>query len=72
MMLPMEITNDGDGFSAVVPSITGCESWAHTEDEVLDKIKELAAYYMKLPAGHKIKTDVVHRSASLIKYRLIL
>lgn len=72
MMLPMEITNDGDGFTAVIPSIAGCESWAHTEEEALEKIKELAIYYMKLPAGKKIKTDIIHRSSTLIQYRLIL
>ena len=41
MVLDLIITKTDDGFTADVPSVKGCESWAHTEDEVVEKTLEL-------------------------------
>jgi hypothetical protein len=49
MVLTMILTKTDDGFTAEVPSIKGCESWAHDEDTVIDKTLDLVAFYMKLP-----------------------
>ncbi len=71
VVLPLIITNDGDGFNAEIPTLPGCESWAHTEEEVIEKISELARYYMKLPPSKKIKTDLKEKAGNTIHYRLI-
>lgn len=52
MLLNMIVTKTNDGYIAEVPSIKGCESWAHDEDTVIDKTLDLTAYYMKLPQAH--------------------
>lgn len=49
MTLTMIVTKTDDGFTAEVPSIKGCESWAHDEDTVIDKTLDLVAFYLKLP-----------------------
>lgn len=48
----MVVTKTVDGFTAEVPSLRGCESWAHDEDTVIDKTLDLAAFYLKLPQPH--------------------
>lgn len=47
MILDVVVYNSDDGFTAEIPSLKGCESWAHDEDTVLQKIQEMAAYYLK-------------------------
>jgi len=47
MVLDLIVHRTDDGFTAEVPSIKGCETWAPTEDEVLEKIEELTRYYLK-------------------------
>jgi predicted RNase H-like HicB family nuclease len=32
MVIDLIITKTNDGYTAEVPSIKGCESWAHDED----------------------------------------
>lgn len=60
MVLNMVVTKTVDGFTAEVPSLRGCESWAHDEDTVIDKTLDLAAFYLKLPQAYfaleKIRT----------------
>lgn len=52
MVLTMVVTKTADGFTAEVPSLKGCESWAHDEESVIDKTLDLTAYYLKLPQPH--------------------
>ena len=47
MVLDILIEKSDDGFTAEVPSLKGCESWAHDEDTVIDKVVELASFYLK-------------------------
>jgi hypothetical protein len=47
MILDIIVTRSDDGCTAEIPSLKGCECWAHDEETVLDKIIELAAYYLK-------------------------
>jgi predicted RNase H-like HicB family nuclease len=49
MTLTMIVIKTDDGYTAEVPSIKGCESWAHDEDTVIDKTLDLVAFYLKLP-----------------------
>jgi len=45
-----------EGIIASVPSIRECETWAHTEDEALDKLLERFAYFVgkSFPFQHKL------------------
>jgi len=70
MVLDIIITKTNDGYTAEVPSINGCESWAHDEDTVLSKILELAAFYLKTDIK-KFKLDKARRLKSQSIYKLI-
>jgi predicted RNase H-like HicB family nuclease len=71
MVLDLIVYFSDDGFSSEVPSIKGCESWAHTEDEVIDKTVEIARFYLKLPESVKIKVDKARKEENRNIYKLI-
>jgi predicted RNase H-like HicB family nuclease len=71
MVLDLIIQNTDDGFNSEVPSIKGCESWAHTEDEVIDKTVELVRFYLKIAATVKIKADKARKEEDRSIYKLI-
>jgi predicted RNase H-like HicB family nuclease len=70
MILDVVVTNTGDGFTAEIPSITGCESWAHDEDTVLSKILELAAFYLKTDVK-KFELDKARKLKNRSVYKLV-
>ena len=55
MILDIIVKKTDDGFTAEIPSLRGCESWAHDEETVLDKILEIASFYLKIDTFEKIK-----------------
>jgi predicted RNase H-like HicB family nuclease len=68
VVLDIIVKKTNDGFTAEIPSLSGCESWAHDEDTVLSKILELAAFYLKtdikkfrLDKARKIKDHSVYK-----------
>ena len=70
MILNVVVTKTNDGFTAEIPSLTGCESWAHDEDTVLSKIIELAAFYLKTDIK-KFKLDKARRVKDRSIYKLV-
>ncbi len=70
MILDIIITNTGDGFTAEIPSLNGCESWAHDEDSVMDKILDLASFYLKTDAK-KFKIDKARVIKNKTIYKLV-
>jgi predicted RNase H-like HicB family nuclease len=70
MVLDVIITKTDDGFTAEIPSLSGCESWAHNEDTVLSKILELAAFYLKTDVK-KFKLDKARKVKNHSVYKLI-
>jgi len=70
MILDVVVTKTNDGYTAEIPSLSGCESWAHDEDTVLSKILELAAFYLKTDIK-KFKLDKARRIKSQSIYKLI-
>ncbi|MCW8806441.1 MAG: hypothetical protein OQK56_08285 [Ignavibacteriaceae bacterium] len=70
MILDVVVTKTNDGYTAEIPSLSGCESWAHDEDTVLSKILELAAFYLKTDIK-KFKLDKARRIKSKSIYKLI-
>lgn len=70
MVIDLVITKTNDGYTAEVPSLKGCESWAHDEDTVIDKIIELTSFYIQLPIK-EIRLDRARKEADKIIYKLI-
>ena len=70
MVLDIIITKTNDGFTAEIPSLFGCESWAHDEDTVISKILELAAFYLKTDI-RKFKLDKDRKINSQSIYKLV-
>jgi predicted RNase H-like HicB family nuclease len=70
MILDVVVTKTNDGFTAEIPSLSGCESWAHDEDTVLSKILELASFYLKTDIK-KFKLDKARRFKEHTVYKLV-
>lgn len=71
MVLDLIVTKTDDGYTAETPSISGCETWAPAEDEAIEKIKELVAYYMNLEKTAKIKVDKARRLEEKTVYKIV-
>ncbi len=71
MVLDLIVENTGDGYSAEIPSIKGCECWAHEEDEAIDKSLELLSFYLSLDEETEIIVDKARRSSSKTIYKLV-
>ena len=71
MVIDMIVTDTGDGFTAEVPSLKGCESWAHSDDEVITKIVELVRFYTNLNEDAEIIIDRARKNRNKIVYKLI-
>jgi predicted RNase H-like HicB family nuclease len=70
MVLDILIEKSDDGFTAEVPSLKGCESWAHDEDTVIDKVVELASFYLKTDRK-EFKVDKARSTKNKIIYKLV-
>ncbi|MGE5351843.1 MAG: type II toxin-antitoxin system HicB family antitoxin [Acidobacteriota bacterium] len=70
MTLTMVVTKTDDGFTAEVPTIKGCESWAHDEDTVIDKTLDLVAFYLKLEQSY-FAMDKIRKSGNKSFYKII-
>ncbi len=71
MVIDMIVTDTGDGFTAEVPSLRGCESWAHSDDEVITKVVELVRFYVGLDDETEIIIDRARKNKNKIVYKLI-
>jgi predicted RNase H-like HicB family nuclease len=71
MVLDIIVKKTDDGFTAEMPGIKGCEAWAHDEDTVMEKITDLAAYYLKIDSKEKFKIDRALSGKNKIVYKLI-
>lgn len=71
MVLDLIIDKSGDGFSADIPSIKGCECWAHEEDDAISKSLELLSFYLNLPEENKIAVDKARTSKYKTVYKLV-
>ncbi len=72
MILDVIVLKTVDGYTAEVPSVKGCEAWAHDEDTVLSKILELTAYYLKIDQKEKLKLDKARGSRNRTIYKLVI
>lgn len=70
MILDILITKSDDGCTAEIPSLRGCECWAHDEDTVIDKILELAVFYLKTDIK-RFKIDKARTNNNKTIYKLV-
>ncbi len=70
MVLDIIVTKTNDGYTAEIPSLSGCESWAHDEETVMSKIIELAAFYLKTDTK-KFKVDKARKVKDHAVYKLV-
>jgi len=71
MVLDLHVIQTDDGFTAAVPSIKECESWAHSEEEAINKTIELLKYFLHSPSNKKIIIDRARKEYPLTVYKLI-
>lgn len=71
MVLDLIVTKTDDGFIAEIPSIKGCESWAHIEDDAINKTIELFKFYIRAKPELKLKIDRARKEGNKIIYKII-
>ncbi len=71
MILDLIVTKTDDGFDAKVPSLNEAETWAHTEDEAIDKILELLLFYLGIEDKKEIKIDLARKENNKTIYKLV-
>ena len=71
MVLDLIVQKPDDGFTAETPSLRGCETWAPTEEEAIDKATELARFYLGLGENDEMKTDKARGDSARKVYKLI-
>lgn len=71
MVLDLIIIKTDDGVTAEIPSIAGCECWAHEEEEVIEKILDLLRYYNSLDSEIEIKVDKARGTKTKTIYKLV-
>lgn len=71
MIINLIVTKEDDGYTAVVPSLKDCESWAHSEENVIEKIVELAAFYLNVDNPSEIRIDKARSQQNKSIYKLI-
>lgn len=70
MVLDLIVTKTDDGFTAEVPTVKGCEAWAHSEDDVIEKALEMFRFYMNRNEL-KIKLDLARKENNIYTYKII-
>jgi predicted RNase H-like HicB family nuclease len=71
VVLDLVVNKTDDGYTAEVPSIKGCETWASDEDEAINKVLELVYFYLHLPVESFIKVDRARKHSNKIVYKII-
>ncbi len=71
MILDLIVKSSDDGFTAVIPSIAGCDNWAHEEDDAIKESVSFLRYYLKLPEETEIKIDMARKEKSKSIYKLV-
>ncbi len=71
MVLDLIILKSDDGCTAEIPSLNGCECWAHEEEEAIQKSLELLKFYLNLSDETEIKIDKARGNKSKTVYKLV-
>jgi predicted RNase H-like HicB family nuclease len=71
VVLDLIVINTGDGYNAEVPSVKGCESWAHNEEDAINNAINLLRFYISLPDDKEVKVDKARGTKTRIVYKLV-
>lgn len=71
MVLDLVVVDTDDGYTAEIPSLKGCECWAHEEDEAINKAVELLRFYNNLDEEVEIKIDKARGNKTKTIYKLV-
>lgn len=70
MVLTLKVNKSIDGYIAEIPSLKGCESWAHSEDEAIENLIPLLRFYMSLDVSQEIIIDKSSKSKNSSTYKV--
>jgi len=70
VVLDLIVTKTDDGFITEIPSIKGCESWAHTEDDAMQKVLEMLRFYIQVNDEFRFKVDLARKEGNNIIYKI--
>lgn len=70
MILDLVVEKTNDGCTAEIPGLKGCECWAHDEDTVINKIIDLASFYLATERK-KFKIDKARSNENKVIYKLV-
>lgn len=71
MVLDLVVTKSDDGFTAEVPSLHGCDNWAHMEDDAIKQTVEFVYFYLNLPSDVEMKIDLARKHKNKSVYKLV-
>ncbi len=71
MILDLYVKKETDGYSARIPSLEGVETWAHDEEEAIDKVLDLLLFYFNIPDKKEITVDRAAKRGDEIRYKII-
>lgn len=71
MVIDLIVTASDDGYTAEVPSLKGCDSWAHDEDDAINNVVEMVRFYTQLDEDKEIKIDRARKQGSKTVYKLV-
>ena len=71
MILDLYVQKEVDGYSAKIVNLEGMETWAHSEEEAIDKILDLLLFYFNIGDKKEIKVDRVSKRGSKLHYKII-
>jgi len=71
VVLDLIVLQTDDGFSVEIPSIKGCESWAHNEEDAISRTLEMFRFYIQAESNIKIKIDLARKEGYKKVYKII-
>jgi len=71
MILDLIVTKTDDGFDAKVPSLNEAETWAHTEEEAIDKILDILVFFLNIEEKKEIKNIKARNEKNKTIYKLV-
>lgn len=71
MILDVLVEKTNDGFTAAIPSLQDCETWAHTEDIAIDNIIDRVSFYLQIEPK-LLKLDKARSENNITVYKLVI
>ncbi len=71
MVIDLIVTTDGDGSTAVIPSVKGIDCWAKEHDDAINEAIKLLCFYLGFEDTKKIKIDLARKEKNKTIYKLI-